>query len=143
MKKYIFLFFSLLVLTSCTSHTTQELTIQTSKENIIISIELADSEQEREKGLMFRKSLEEKSGMLFVFDQEQVASFWMKNTLIPLDILFINNQKKIVAIERNVPPCQKDSCPLYSASEKVKYLLELNSGFADMYNVQVGDSIYY
>lgn len=100
-----------------------------------ISVKIADEPLEREKGLMYQKALPENRGMLFVFPKEDYYSFWMKNTLIPLDIIFLNKNKNIVSIIKNVPPCKNDFCPLYQPKEKSQYVIEVNAGFCDKYNI--------
>lgn len=103
-----------------------------------VRVELADTAVKRAKGLMFRKSLEKDSGMLFVFPTEGKHSFWMANTYIPLDIIWIGSDMKIVHIEENVQPCVvegstmdklRDLCRVYTPSENAKYVLEVNGGW--------------
>lgn len=106
----------------------------------MIYVEVADHTQERIRGLMFRTSLDENSGMLFVFDKEQQLSFWMKNTLIPLDIIFIGNDLKIVDLKENFQPCMPDAdCEVYTSL--AKYALEVNAGFVRENGIKIGDKI--
>lgn len=102
-----------------------------------ITAELAVSPAERERGLMFRDSLEQDQGMLFVFEEEDLYSFWMKNTLIPLDIIWLNSHRQIVHIEKNVPPCTEDPCPGYRPRQPALYVLELKAGQAEANNLQL------
>lgn len=106
-------------------------------------VEIAESSEERSRGLMYRKSLDENSGMLFIFDQEKEYSFWMKNTLIPLDIIWIDKDMEIVYIEKNVQPCQEDPCPKYKPSQSAKCVLELNAGQVDKNNIKTGDKLIW
>ncbi len=76
-------------------------------------VEIADDVMERTQGLMFRENLEDDKGMLFVFESESRHSFWMKNTKIPLDIIWINDGGEIVYISQSTPPCVADPCPGY------------------------------
>src|SRR3989344_4541488 len=85
--------------------------IHNGKDLIKINVEIADDNEERMKGLMFRERLDENAGMLFVFEDEQYQAFWMKNTLIPLDIIFIGKNLEIVDIE-NAVPCKTGDCAL-------------------------------
>ncbi len=98
------------------------------------SIELATTAARQEQGLMNRKMLAKGSGMLFIFSDEQNRSFWMKNTLIPLDIIFMNSKKKIVGIIRNAKP---QSLELLSVAAPSQYVLEVNAGEADQAGLNV------
>lgn len=104
-------------------------------------VEIVDTLEERTKGLMDRESLAQDRGMLFVFDKEEEYSFWMKNTLIPLDIIWINKDKQVVDIEKNVQPCQVDPCQRYSPNQKAKYVLEINAGQSDQTQIKIGDKL--
>ncbi len=101
---------------------------QTCFNNHCYNLEIAKTPEARERGLMFRKNLDENSGMLFVFDQEGYYSFWMKDTLIPLDIIWLNEKGEVVFLSENVQPCQTDPCPLITPIHPAKFVLELNSG---------------
>ncbi len=107
-----------------------------------IKVEIADSADERERGLMFRESLDEKTGMLFIFDDSGVINFWMKNTLINLDIIFIDENFRIINIARNALPCVEEPCTYYSSHEfPAKYVLEINGGEADKLGIKDGDEV--
>jgi uncharacterized protein len=107
--------------------------INTTNETLNYFLEVADTSKERELGLMCRNYLPVNSGMLFVFDSEEKQSFWMKNTLIPLDILFLNDEKKIVSIYQNAEPMRVDL--LYRSIIPVKYVIELNGGQVKTNNI--------
>jgi len=104
----------------------------------IIDIEVADDNQKRARGLMYRKSLPEMGGMLFTHDVEQIQSFWMKNTYIPLDMIFVNSEKVIVTIHPNTTPMKEWS---YASLEPALYVVEVNAGFCARYNIRQGDKI--
>ena len=104
-------------------------------------IEIASTSEELSKGLMFRENLEKNSGMLFIFPENGIYGFWMKNTLIPLDIIWINSNKEIVFIKDNALPCKTEICETYSSDEKALYVLELNSGTADKIGLEIGDEV--
>jgi uncharacterized membrane protein (UPF0127 family) len=107
---------------------------------IILDIEVADEEAERMRGLMDRLNLSENAGMLFIFPNEEPRSFWMKNTYISLDIIYINSQKEIVSIQKYTEPKSTYSIP----SEKpARYVLEVNAGFTDKFGINPGDKIEY
>jgi uncharacterized membrane protein (UPF0127 family) len=127
-----------LFLVSCTK--TQIMYLDNGAEKIPIEAELADSIEKMQMGLMFRESLDENSGMLFAFDKEYQYTFWMKNTLIPLDIIFISSDFQVVDII-NAVPCEEDSCISYEPKDQAKYVLEVNSGFASKNNIKIGDKL--
>ena len=103
-----------------------------------IDLEIADTDYERQLGLMKRVSMEENQGMLFIFPNDAMQSFWMRNTLISLDMIFINANKQIVTIHKNTKVLSDQS---YPSTAPAKYVLEVNSGFTDKYKVIVGDAI--
>ena len=107
--------------------------------NQIINAELANTPQKRERGLMFREKLAENEGMLFVFGTEGYHSFWMKNTLIPLDIIWINAEKEIVDIKENFQPCKVGPCESYVPKYPAKYVLEANAGWIKENQLKLGD----
>ncbi len=102
-------------------------------------VEIADDDAERARGLMFRDQMDAKAGMLFIHDREEPQAYWMKNTKIPLDILYFDNQRRLVAQRRNTPPCSAgDGCPSYPSHAPARYVLELNAGEADRLKLQDG-----
>jgi uncharacterized membrane protein (UPF0127 family) len=107
-------------------------------QKIKIDLEIADTEYERQLGLMNRKSMAENQGMLFIFNEERLQSFWMLNTLISLDIIFVNKEKKIVTIHKNTTPLSQQS---YPSSEPAIFVVEVVGGFCDKNNIVSGDKI--
>lgn len=105
-----------------------------------INIEVADNDNERTQGLMYRKSMEDERGMLFVFEREEPQSFWMKNTIIPLDIIYINSKKEIVKIFKNTVPFSEKSLP---SDGPAIYVVEVNGGFCEKYGIKEGDVINF
>lgn len=103
------------------------------------AVEIADTVAAREHGLMDRTSMPVDHGMLFVFPDAEPRTFWMKDTLIPLDILFFDNAKRLVTILRDVPPCKMDPCPVYPSRASARYVLELNAGTAARVGARKGD----
>jgi len=91
---------------------------------------------------MFKKSLPEDEGMLFVFDEEGYHGFWMMNMSFPIDIIWINNEKKVVDIVKNAQPC-KFSCPSYKPKEKAMYVLEVNANFTEEHGIRIGSYIEF
>ena len=104
-------------------------------------VEIAADNASRELGLMFRTRMAADHGMLFVFDQPAVQTFWMKNTLIPLDMLFFDHDYRLVNVQRRVPPCHQDPCPVYASTGPAQYVLELNGGEAEKLDLKRGDKL--
>jgi hypothetical protein len=104
------------------------------------SVEVATTDQERALGLMFRRSLPENAGMLFLYDRPQPAAMWMKNTLIPLDMVFISADGKVHRIEANAEP---HSTALIPSEGPVVGVLELNGGEAAKIGLKRGDKVLY
>lgn len=108
------------------------------------AVELADDFEERARGLMYRESMPENSGMLFVHENEAPLAYWMKNTKIPLDILYFDGERRLVSIQRGVPTCTAgDRCPNYPSRGPAKYVLELNAGRSDELGLEPGDRITF
>ncbi len=107
------------------------------------NVQVADTENERRTGLMMRKSMRPGEGMVFLFDAEQPLSFWMKNTLMPLDIIFIDKDWKVVSIQKGAQPCKADPCPLYPSGGPAKYVLEINAGLSDKLNIAPGSIVQF
>jgi uncharacterized membrane protein (UPF0127 family) len=105
-----------------------------------INIEIAETDEERAKGLMDRKSMTDEQGMLFIFAQAEEQSFWMKNTYISLDIIYVGTEQEIVSIQKYATPLSEESLPSF---KKAKYVVETNAGFADKYKVKYGDKIAF
>jgi len=115
----------------------------TTPEGFSIYLEIAETVDKRSKGLMFRKSLEANHGMLFIFPKMGYWTFWMKNTLIPLDILWMNESGKILHVESRVPICTKtdDSCPRYYSTQESRYVLEIQAGMAKKLGLTPGKQL--
>jgi uncharacterized membrane protein (UPF0127 family) len=110
-----------------------------------ITAELADTTEKRARGLMFRDALPADRGMLFTFAEAQPWTFWMKNTRIPLDIIWLDRHKRIVHLERNVPGCtrQDDGCPQYQPNEDAVYVLELAAGQSEALGLKRGLTLQF
>jgi uncharacterized membrane protein (UPF0127 family) len=104
--------------------------------------EIADTPEKQIRGLMFRSRINADFGMLFVFAEEETRSFWMKNTLVPLDIIYLNNDRQIVDMYCDVPPCRSDPCPSYTSALPARFVLEVRGGTAKKLNLKVGDKIF-
>jgi len=103
------------------------------------SVEIAATDAARERGLMYRTHLAAGHGMLFVYPNAQLRYFWMKHTLIPLDILFFDAQRRLINVSADTPPCKADPCPTYVSATPAQYVLELNAGVAEKLAVKPGD----
>lgn len=93
-------------------------------------IQIADTPEKQEKGLMFVSSMPEDEGMLFVFDKQDLYSIWMKNTLIPLDIIWFDEDMNQVFEKENAEPCKTEPCEVFTPDKPAKYVLEVNAGMA-------------
>ena len=107
-------------------------------------VEIADDDAERARGLMFRDALAADSGMLFIHDIAEPQAYWMKNTKIPLDILYFDQNRRLVSAQERVPPCSAGNrCPPYPSSGPALYVLELNAGQAAELGVKAGDELVF
>ena len=105
-----------------------------------IEIEVASTDFERALGLMYRAKMDEDQGMLFLFPREQEQSFYMRNTLIPLDIIYVNSKMKIIDIYKNTNPLDETSLPSAAAAQ---YVIEINGGLCDKYGIKIGDKVVF
>jgi len=108
-----------------------------------IRLELAETPEEVANGLMFRPSLPADRGMLFLFAQQRVPSFWMKNTLIPLDLVFLDPSGVVVDVVADVPPCSADPCPTYSPHAAALAVLEIGAGSARAHGIEPGVALSF
>lgn len=107
-------------------------------DSTVVSLELALTDQERILGLMFRDTLPPSSGMLFIFERDDYLPFWMKDTLIALDFIWLDKQGRVVDLRPNVPPCKLDPCPSYKPSKPARAMLEVPAGTAAAHGVKPG-----
>ncbi len=119
-----------LVVTKITSDSTK----------VKLDIEIAYTDYDIQTGLMYRNSMQKNQGMLFVFEDVRERSFYMKNTKIPLDLIYINENNTIVSFQKNAKPFDESSLP---SNAPAKYVLEVNAGLVDLWNLAIGDSINY
>jgi hypothetical protein len=140
---------ALLVLTACSSASPEpapgdsgatSLEIRTDDGVVQVDVEVADEDDERTIGLMNRERLDPGAGMVFIWEEPLHATFWMKDTLIPLSIAFWNERKRIVTI-LDMEPCEADPCPSYDPGREFEGALEVNQGFFDEHGVEVGDTV--
>jgi uncharacterized protein len=107
----------------------------------VYSIELARTSEEQAQGLMFRESLPERSGMLFIFSDAVPHKFWMKNTMIPLDMIWMDESGRVLFVSAETPPCKADPCPNYGPESPAASVLEIAGGKAAKEKVTVGSRI--
>jgi uncharacterized protein len=108
-----------------------------------VAIEIADTDAARLRGLQGRFALDEGAGMLFVFPQEDLVSFWMKDTLIPLDMIWLDRDLQVVDIKADVPPCRENPCPVYTPAARALFVLEINAGAAKAFNIKTGEKAVF
>jgi uncharacterized membrane protein (UPF0127 family) len=132
--RYLLLF---LTLSACTACMAKSPYVTLKNERFIV--ELAETSEKQALGLMFREQMPDDHGMLFLFPGEAMRSFWMKNTRIPLDIFYFDQELKLVSVSKNTKPCRTQRCPSYPSTGPAKYVLELNAGKAAELGVKTGD----
>lgn len=113
---------------------------KTNKVINVIDIEVADDNAEREQGLMYRDTMNANKGMLFMMEAEEIQSFWMKNTIISLDIMYVDSDRRIVSIHRNCTPYSLDQIV---SSKPALYVVEVNAGYTEKNGIKVGDMISF
>jgi uncharacterized protein len=114
--------------------------IQTGDSDVVVHVEIADTDSERARGLMGRTELADDAGMVFVFPQDSTSPFWMKDTLIPLSIAFYDNSGRILRI-LDMDPCRADPCPVYDPRAVYRGALEVDEGAFPRWGVEVGDTL--
>ena len=114
--------------------------LKNGKVHLKIDVEIAENENERAKGLMYRSSIPDSVGMLFIFDRPEPQSFWMHNTSIPLDIMYVDANKKIISIAANTEPYSDEAVPSLGDAQ---YVVEVNAGFSERNNIKTGDAISF
>ncbi|MAT89847.1 MAG: hypothetical protein CMC35_04060 [Flavobacteriaceae bacterium] len=105
-----------------------------------LDIEIADDEYQTQTGLMYRTSMQQDRGMLFIFEDERPRSFYMKNTQFALDIIYLDAAQKVVSIQKNAQPMDPTSLP---SEGNAKYVLEVNAGLSDQWNLEKGDMMIF
>lgn len=133
MKRFVLVLF-LVLLTSCVSN---KVTFFTPNGYVNIPVSVADTPAEQAKGLM-ASDLSADSGMLFVFPDSQIRAFWMKNTTISLDIIFVDEERTVTEVKESLPPCVKDPCQVFPSHKPAMYAVEVNAGFAKAHKIVVG-----
>lgn len=121
----------------------KKITLETSAGKIELTVEVADSGKEREKGLMDREKLESNHGMLFLFSDEAPRMFWMKNTKISLDLIFFSAKREVVSFVEGMAPCVTPQCISYSSGAPAMYALEVTAGFIKEKAVKIGDKVIF
>jgi len=96
----------------------------------VLQVEVMVKDEDRAMGLMFRPSLPRDRGMLFIFERSDFHGIWMKNCRFPIDIVWLDEEKKVVHVAESVPPCKADPCPVYNPLRRAAYVVELNAGQA-------------
>jgi len=136
------LFFALAMTAACATGSTDGRWVELKGHRF--SVEIADDDAERSRGLMFRDEMAPDHGMIFIHDAEEPQAYWMKNTHIPLDIFYFDSKRKLVSVSKRVPPCTLgDQCPPFASAGPALYVLELNAGLADELGVKPGDELAF
>ena len=137
--KFIFLIFNFF-LVSFYIFSNEKIDVSIYNKNITFNVEVAKTIEERRIGLMYRKKLLNNEGMLFIFPREKIIQLWMKNTYIPLDVIFISENKVIVDIKKNM---EKLSETIVKSKVKSRYALEFNAGLIDKLDIEIGDKVLF
>jgi uncharacterized membrane protein (UPF0127 family) len=109
----------------------------------VLQVELMVKDEDRAMGVMFRPSLPEDRGLLFVFDQPDFHGFWMKNCRFPIDMVWLDTERRVVHIAESVPPCTKEPCPVYAPMRKASSVLEVNAGQARREKAVIGSVLAF
>ena len=134
---YLILYFFLV---SFYTFSNEKIDVSIYNKNITFNVEVAKTIEERRIGLMYRKKLLNNEGMLFIFPREKIIQLWMKNTYIPLDVIFISENKVIVDIKKNM---EKLSETIVKSKVKSRYVLEFNAGLINKLNIEIGDKVLF
>tara|TARA_A100001015_G_scaffold9051_1_gene11066 strand:+ start:1701 stop:2114 length:414 start_codon:yes stop_codon:yes gene_type:complete len=135
----MYLIFNFFVI-SFYSFSNEKIEISIYNKNITFNVEVAKTIEERRTGLMYRKKLLNNEGMLFIFPREKIIQLWMKNTYIPLDVIFISENKVIVDIKKNM---EKLSKTIVKSKVKSRYALEFNAGLINKLDIEIGDKVLF
>jgi uncharacterized membrane protein (UPF0127 family) len=112
-------------------------------DGFVVSVEIAADNELRAQGLMYRDHLKPGTGMLFLFKEDGDNAFWMKNTLIPLDMIWLDASQRVVHVKYNVPPCKVANCPSYPPGVPSRYVLEVGGGEAQRHGIKTGDQLRF
>lgn len=142
--KIVLLILLLIFFTACNVKQNDKILVQTSQNQVEFEVEIADSVEERAQGLMNRKSMLDNQGMFFIFPKPDNLTFWMKNTYLPLDMIFIDQDWQVVKIAKTAQPCLEEDdkkCPYYRSEVNAQYVLEIKAGLAENKGIKEGDKI--
>ena len=109
----------------------------------VLQVEVMVKDEDRAMGLMFRPSLSSDRGMLFVFDEPGFHGIWMKNCRFPIDIVWLDEEARVVHVAESVPPCKQEPCPVYSPLRRAAYVVELNAGVARREKAVLGSTFSF
>jgi uncharacterized membrane protein (UPF0127 family) len=109
----------------------------------VLQTEVMANDEDRAMGLMFRPSLAQDHGMLFVFDRVDFHGFWMKNCKFAIDMVWLDEERKVVHVAESVPPCKSDPCPVYQPLRRAAYVVELNAGQARREKAVLGAALTF
>ena len=109
----------------------------------VLQVEVMANDEDRAMGLMFRPSLPQDRGMLFVFEQVDFHGFWMKNCKFPIDMVWLDEDRKVVHVAESVPPCKSDPCPIYQPLRRAAFVVEMNAGLARREKAVVGSAFRF
>ena len=137
--KFIYLILNFFLISFYT-FSNEKIELSIYNKNITFNVEIAKTIEERRTGLMYRKKLLNNEGMLFIFPREKIIQLWMKNTYIPLDVIFISENKVIVDLKKNM---EKLSETIVKSKVKSRYALEFNAGLINKLDIEIGDKVLF
>ena len=132
-----------LVLSAATAGATPAVAPLTLPSGKVLQVEVMVSDEDRAMGLMFRPSLPRDRGMLFVFQASAFHGIWMKNCKFPIDVVWLDEERRVVHVAESVPPCRAEPCPVYEPLRRASYVVELNAGQARREKVAVGETVSF
>ena len=132
-----------LALTAVSSASTPAVVPLTLPSGKVLQVEVMVSDEDRAIGLMFRLSLPKDRGMLFVFETSDFHGIWMKNCKFPIDILWLDEERRVVHVAEAVPPCKAEPCPVYQPMRRSSYVVELNAGQARREKAVLGETVSF
>jgi uncharacterized protein len=137
LRKILIVILLVICVSSCRSSDFKKVCLK----GVCVDAEVADTDQQRSRGLMYRGGLGKNKAMLFIFDTPSIYSFWMKNMRFSLDIIWIGSDKRIAAVKTDFPPCKTEVCEAFTPSVPAQFVLEVPAGFVKKHGISIKDPV--